>query len=74
MFEEDFREPMRRAIEAYRPAASVRPDAASWEEALRSIEDRRVLPVMMCSGIDFVNSCRKADKNDIVQWQKADHW
>jgi len=68
MFEEDFVEPMRRVIEAYRPVASTHPDAKSWKDVLRSIDDCRVIPVMQCSGLELEGSCHLVPDVHVKAW------
>jgi hypothetical protein len=52
VLQEDFVEPLRRVIEAYRPVSTVHPEMSSWKELLQSMEDKgRVMPFIECSGV-----------------------
>ncbi|KAL7530728.1 hypothetical protein ACHAXR_005507, partial [Thalassiosira sp. AJA248-18] len=73
MYREDFVEPMRRAIEAYRPVSSVHDGGSSltsWQEVLQSMgDDCRVIPVMECHGNDpNYNSCQLVDDDLVQRW------
>mmetsp|Transcript_41538 Transcript_41538/g.87173 ORF Transcript_41538/g.87173 Transcript_41538/m.87173 type:complete len:623 (-) Transcript_41538:20-1888(-) len=75
MFQEDFVEPLRRTIGAYRPVREVHPGMTSWKELLHSMgKDCKVMPVMECTGLSLENSCQLVGGEDTLRWQSNGWW
>ena len=72
MFREDFVEPLRRVIEAYRPVETTHP-GKTWREVLESLENCRVTPVIECSG-KVAKSCKLVGGEAVLEWQKNKYW
>ncbi|KAL7534118.1 hypothetical protein ACHAXR_005643 [Thalassiosira sp. AJA248-18] len=56
MFQEDFVEPLRRAIEAYQPVSKTYPDK-TWVDILQKY-GKRMEPIVECSGLSTRGSCK----------------
>ena len=67
MFQEDFVEPMHQVIEAYHPVASTHPGMMSWNDVLQLMDDRRVTPVMECSGMALKGLCHLVGGDDVMK-------
>jgi len=68
MFQEDFVEPLRMVIEAYRPVTSSHPGVASWRDV---IDSSKVMPVMECSGYVLEGGCRFVGGEEVLEWQRT---
>lgn len=72
MFQEEFVDPLRQVIEAYRPVRSVHPEMEGWKELLQSMgDDARILPVMECSGLTPEKSCSLVGGDVTLAWQRG---
>jgi len=72
LIREDFVEPLRRAIEAYRPVASVYPGVTSWRDVLE--KDNKVLPVYECAGFAADSGCRVIGGDDVREWRRTTYY
>jgi len=68
LYEEEFVEPLRRIIDAYRPISTVNP-GKSWTDVLDS-EDSNMVRVIECSGL-AKRSCAVIGKEAVERWKNC---
>ena len=60
-------EPIRRVTGAYQPVTSTHPGMMSWNDVLQLMDDRRVTPVMECSGMALKGLCHLVGGDDVMK-------
>ena len=71
-FQEDFVEPLRKVIGAYKPISSTYP-GKSWRDVLELLEGSDMVRVLECKGLTYQlrSSCREVGGQLVEQWRRT---